>query len=1836
MYVDEDDEECYSYIKIYNGYDETAPIIDEYCDQKPEAIISDTNVIFIKYYNGLSFMSKFELSWNEVEKNFTQGEDSLNKCGNELISLNSESDVINLTSPGYPNGYDNNIDCTWTIVSTLPSYRPAILFKEVDLEEFDECNADSVTVLRSREDSSWVEVEKLCITDIRERRNYFGTPSLQVKFHSDYNKNQTGFLAELSLECGGLLTEPDGVIEFNSSVTINSFQQSCMWNVTVKRGRKIQFEFLEINIKNRSSICSSYVIIKNGVDDGSPFLGNGQYCGDVRAEIPQTSSNRAFVKFKSEYITTGASFKLRYYEVQHSCGGQIKLTSLLSSTVISSPNYPNIPQPHIECVWTIIGPMGEKMRMDFLERFDLASGLCKNEYLELREGSTAASGVINKFCGNNLPATQYTRSNILRVKYFTDNSEPNNGFKANISIGFCGGMVRAALNTLGFITSPKYPGIGTYPANTTCDYRIVATSNSIFNLNVIDIDLAVIAESESGEELIEECNLDKDHLLIYSIMPDINSTNGEQLTEIARLCGNVAPKQLIMPASNEVLVRLKTFPRTKVLYRGFKISYNASRLNCGGTFNVDSGVIMSDGYPNSRLNRGSCIWQVTVRKGRKIKIEFLDVDLASSEHRYIQRIGIFNDFRYTSRVATITNASNPGVFYTTDNTALISLWVRVTSNNRGFKLRFSSDEPTVCEGDLNRDEGYVYQPSGRNLTSFSCTYIRDNLPIMPSNTGTIAYYFTKLSVGDTSTGSCAYSSAYVKVIRESGVDDEEKVLAHICGNDTKEMTVLSPWQDIKIETRRSSLAGDVNYTLYYKKHNCGAILKGASIIRNVPASSIHYRILDCAWSIKYEEGSSASLTVNNLNLKLPCDKEWLKIYNGPSSRSPLMTKLCNEDLDSKPLLSQRGSLFIEYHTDDFLENSKNSIFEIKSEPSVFACGGILHKFTKNLKTPLYDKPYPPNTECIWEIRADDGYHVGLNFEGRFFIEQSDNCTKDFVEFYDYVDNDWKFLRRICGRDTPKPVNSTSSKMKVIFRSDESGAGDGFNATWQQNCGGVIMVDEKTRILSSPGYPKGYQGRLDCNYTFSATGSEESFVNIKFTDFELEETTGKCIYDSVTIFKRLEYITHAVEYTKVGTYCGRNNPGSVRYKKEVVVELKTDQHDHMKGFQIEYNIDTCGGWVKNSSVISSPQIIKNRDIYEYAGSLTCTWNITAPRDKKIVIKFERFNFQYSEYCTYDYVQIYNGSVEEDKNSLVRLCHNLTIPPIVIENNEAIVKMRTDQVFSYIGFSAIISFKQKCDERIVLTKQNPSHVIDKGNQVQANNLECIFRVTGEPMSFLKVSFDQMHLSICDPDQHKNATCDCDYLEILDGNGPFSQVIGRFCGHDVDRNVFSTGSSLYIRFVTDGNRPSTGFKLTINMQESPCGSQPFFNITEQGKEVFTLTSPKLAGQSKYLPNLRCMWTFEAPYRDTLEITFTKFNVEDSDNCTNDYLRIEDDFIKEYITEGLGAETTYRGQHSYVQSPNFYMGVTSPIGAHIYCGSSLPHEYFSQSAKLRIYFVSNSANEFDGFNLTVRTINACSRNFTALQGRYSSGNQPESCKTTITVPEDYTISLYFYRFFFMQNDCEKSSMKIYDGDFDNGALLHSLCSYSTPNPIFSTGNQVSIVTKFDNSTGPFSRGTFDILYVASRKSNGRGCGGDIYNYGGYFTSPLYPSNNRTNYDCTWSIKVPQNLKVAMKFAGETLRGLSITHLSNIFLSRFMKIVFDMGTKLTCENDYVEILEANESREFTSIKRYCGEDKPAVFVSANSQMKIHYMQTVNFAGTGWTINFMGVHEGKFVQLVIF
>lgn len=345
----------------------------------------------------------------------------------------------------------------------------------------------------------------------------------------------------------------------------------------------------------------------------SNFQPTGQYCGLKPPTIPVTTSNRAFVKFKPQ-LPIAPSFKLRYYEVQHECGGQIKLSRQNFSRVVTTPNYPSIPNPHIECLWTVLAPVGERIRVDFIDRFDLTQAKdCSKEYVELRDGSTKASPMIGTYCSDK-PTTKRSKSNVLLMKFFTNTDDPKNGFKANISIDVCGGTIRS---NSGYLTSANYPGVGAYPNKAQCEYRITGSPAQIFNITVTDIDLPPLNEGK--------CDLNRDHVVIYSVIPDFNATSTENLIEITTLCGNTPPGVAYLSDTNDVLVKFNTFEKTKDLFRGFKLFYNASRMPCGGSVEGETGIITSPGYPTKTLNKLLCEWKITVPKGKRVKIEFLDV-----------------------------------------------------------------------------------------------------------------------------------------------------------------------------------------------------------------------------------------------------------------------------------------------------------------------------------------------------------------------------------------------------------------------------------------------------------------------------------------------------------------------------------------------------------------------------------------------------------------------------------------------------------------------------------------------------------------------------------------------------------------------------------------------------------------------------------------------------------------------------------------------------------------------------------------------------------------------------------------------------------------------------------------------------------------------------------------------------------------------------------------------------------------------------------------------------------------------------------------------------------
>lgn len=461
-----------SQILIYDGYDSSAGLLStmETDDIPSDSIVSTTHIVLLEFQVNTFSESKFKLNWIQVSKSsietISNETNTLNCTKNSVVTV-GKSDVLRIRSPGWPNGYDNGLSCSWTFLPGTVGYHIGLTFTTIDLEAVPNCIADFVQVGGSNSMQNFNKTDRMCnLNNLLRRGRHHGTPNLQLTFQSDYGVNRSGFESIVILDCGGLLDSPSGNINHNMTTRpMNAsaywVSEICTWNIKVRLGRTIQFNFEQLNLeKNTDGTCNTYLIIRNGPNEESPFLGQGKFCGRGPIEIPKTSGNQAMVQFARgrAYSSLKREFNLNYEQVEHDCGGNILLKYSMNNTIITSPNYPNIPSAHIECIWRVTAPGGELLKIEFLERFDLMlSTGCITEFLQIQEGSTSNAPINNKLCGSTMPSPIILSSNLVRLHYLTDASTPRNGFKLNVSFVRCG---KSIASNKGFLISPGYPGKG--------------------------------------------------------------------------------------------------------------------------------------------------------------------------------------------------------------------------------------------------------------------------------------------------------------------------------------------------------------------------------------------------------------------------------------------------------------------------------------------------------------------------------------------------------------------------------------------------------------------------------------------------------------------------------------------------------------------------------------------------------------------------------------------------------------------------------------------------------------------------------------------------------------------------------------------------------------------------------------------------------------------------------------------------------------------------------------------------------------------------------------------------------------------------------------------------------------------------------------------------------------------------------------------------------------------------------------------------------------------------------------------------------------------------------
>ncbi|NXS94144.1 CUZD1 protein, partial [Jacana jacana] len=206
---------------------------------------------------------------------------------------------------------------------------------------------------------------------------------------------------------------------------------------------------------------------------------------------------------------------------------------------------------------------------------------------------------------------------------------------------------------------------------------------------------------------------------------------------------------------------------------------------------------------------------------------------------------------------------------------------------------------------------------------------------------------------------------------------------------------------------------------------------------------------NCVWQIQRNTNQTIRLVFSNFKFapSSSCETESIKIYDGPSTNSPLLGQVCN-DTEAVPVLessSESLTFLITTNSMDFTRNFFVFYYFFSPETRQENCGGQLTGPNGTFTSPNYPVRYPEFTDCIWHIQTEKNSKINLQFQD-FFLELDRNCQFDFIAVYDGLTTNTSLIGKACGRAQPK-FESSSNVMTVVLFTDYTNSYKGFSAQY---------------------------------------------------------------------------------------------------------------------------------------------------------------------------------------------------------------------------------------------------------------------------------------------------------------------------------------------------------------------------------------------------------------------------------------------------------------------------------------------------------------------------------------------------------------------------------------------------------------------------------------------------------------------------------------------------------------------------------------------------------------------------------------------------------------------
>jgi len=428
------------------------------------------------------------------------------------VAVGSDASVV-ITSPNYPNNYENYVDSVWTLTAPL-GMLVSISIPEYDLEDSTGCRYDYIDV----------DGNQMCGSS-DEGYTYVSEGNVAtVTFHSDLSIVATGFTASVTaipappVAPGAVAVSPD----FSATLASPNYPDNydnyvrSVWSLTAPVGYVVSISIPEYDLELASGCRYDYIEIAGdrlcgSSDEGYTYVSEG---------------NVATVTFHSDLsiVATGFTASIIAIPPPPVSPGAVAVSPEFSAT-LASPNYPANYDNYVDSEWSLTAPLGYVVSISIPE-YDLEDSTgCQYDYIDV-DG--------NQMCGSSDAGYTYvSEGNVATVTFHSDLSIVATGFTASF----------IAIPAQGTLTSPGFPG--NYDNDLDLSWTLTAPEGMVVAISIGDFAL----ESHSN------CNYDYLEL------------------DGARLCGDQGAGYEFVSSGNVATVVFHT--DYSIVATGFSLTYAA-------------------------------------------------------------------------------------------------------------------------------------------------------------------------------------------------------------------------------------------------------------------------------------------------------------------------------------------------------------------------------------------------------------------------------------------------------------------------------------------------------------------------------------------------------------------------------------------------------------------------------------------------------------------------------------------------------------------------------------------------------------------------------------------------------------------------------------------------------------------------------------------------------------------------------------------------------------------------------------------------------------------------------------------------------------------------------------------------------------------------------------------------------------------------------------------------------------------------------------------------------------------------------------------------------------